>query len=62
MRIATRAQALAPCQRSPYTGKPHEWEPMPPHLAATAPEPVAFYCKWDLLVIGQKLLDEMGAA
>lgn len=33
---------------------------MPAHLAATAPEPVAFYCRWCLIVMGQKLFDEMG--
>ena len=63
MKITTRQQATSPCQRSPYSpSRPHEWEAMPLHLAATAPEPVAFYCKWCLLVLGQKMFDEMGAA
>lgn len=60
MRIATRAQAIGPCQRSPFTGKPHEWAAVPPHLAGVGPEPVAFHCKWCLLMIGYKMLDEMG--
>lgn len=60
MRIATRSQATAACMRSPTTPARHEWEPLPLHLAAAALEPVAFYCKWCLFVLGQKLFDEMG--
>lgn len=60
MKIVTRANALAACQRSPLTPARHEWYAMPLYLVDGAPEPVAFYCKYCLFVMGQKLFDEMG--
>lgn len=59
MRVANIAQAKAKCPRSPYTTAPHEWGPIPAILA-NGPEQVAFICKWCLLAVTVKTLDDMG--
>ena len=71
MNIATLAQVLAPCPRVVVpSGKkvvpaanpmPHEWDSLFPPVIDSAPEPVAFICKWCLIILSLRVLNEVNA-